>query len=302
MLLKFRCPDPFKTIEMINNHKEKYKQFKTWQQTPFEVAPMSDEERVCATCETEYRGNFCPRCGQSAKVESRMSAGKTLLLVIDVWGLGNRGMFRTLRDLILRPGYLICDYLKGKRSAYFPPFKLLFLLTTLSLLIGHGFNIFHENYKEEMNAVAMGENEVESSSAAFMGLVNWINNIVQFQNDYPAIFQLCYMAVGSYFLFIFFRKSEILGKITFSEFFIGLTYMVDMFILYMCIIRFFGFFGMNTIYWSWVPLLYLIPLKQMSGYSIGKTIFRSFCGVSLGLVALGIFMVLAILLAIVIFH
>jgi hypothetical protein len=25
--------------------------------------------------------------------------------------MGNRGMFRTLRDLILRPGYLIRDYI-----------------------------------------------------------------------------------------------------------------------------------------------------------------------------------------------
>ena len=281
---------------------DKYKQFKDWQKTPFEVAPMSDEEQMCATCGTDYKGNFCPRCGQSAKVEPRMSAWKTLLLVLDVWGLGNRGMFRTLRDLIFRPGYLICDYLQGKRSAYFPPFKLLFLLTTLSLLIGHGFNIFHENLQEEMTTISNDTLENETTSAAFLGYVTWINATLQFQKDYPAIFQLCYMALCGYFIYIFFRKSEILGKLTFSEFFIGLVYMVDMYIIYISVIRLFGYFGINKLYWSWIPILYLIPLKQLSGYSIGKTIWRAFCGVSLGLLSIGILLLLTICLAVVIFH
>ena len=48
---------------------------------------------------------------------------------LDVWGLGNRGMFRTIRDLVLRPGYMIRDYLKGMQMAYFPPFNMFFLLT-----------------------------------------------------------------------------------------------------------------------------------------------------------------------------
>ena len=58
--------------------------------------------------------------------------GSASPLFLDVWGMGNRGMFRTLRDLILRPGYLIRDYISGMQMAYFPPFKLLFLLTALS--------------------------------------------------------------------------------------------------------------------------------------------------------------------------
>lgn len=283
-------------------HKDKYNQFKAWQKTPYEVAPLSDEEHDCATCGTNYQGNFCPRCGQSAKVEPRMSAWKTFLLVLDVWGLGNRGMFRTLRDLILRPGYLICDYLQGKRSAYFPPFKLLFLLTTLSLLIGHGFNILHENYQEGLEQIPMESFDESSESSAFIGFLIWGNAILHFQKDYPAIFQLMYMGLAGYFIFIFFRKSNILGKITFSEFFIALVYMVNMYILYISIVRFFGYFGINKIFWIWIPLLYLIPLKQLSGYSIGKTIWRAFCGVFVGILAILILIVLVLTLAVIIYH
>ena len=54
-------------------------------------------------------------------------------------------MFRTIRDLILRPGYMIRDYLQGMQMAYFPPFKMFFLLITLALLVQSGMNIKQEN-------------------------------------------------------------------------------------------------------------------------------------------------------------
>ena len=80
--------------------KERYRRFREWEQQPHEVAPLSENEHECATCGTHFEGNYCPRCGQSAKI-GRYSFKKALLLFLDVWGVGNRGMFRSLRDLIL---------------------------------------------------------------------------------------------------------------------------------------------------------------------------------------------------------
>jgi hypothetical protein len=75
----------------------------------------------------------------------RYSFKNAFLLFLDVWGLGNRGMFRTLRDLLLRPGYMIRDYLQGMQMAYFPPFKMFFLLIAFSVIVDSGFNIKLEN-------------------------------------------------------------------------------------------------------------------------------------------------------------
>ena len=91
---------------------EKWNSFCEWQQRPYQVAQKSEEYHCCRTCGEEFQGNYCPRCGQSAKIR-RYSFKAALLLFLDVWGMGNRGMFRTLRDLILRPGYLIRDYISG---------------------------------------------------------------------------------------------------------------------------------------------------------------------------------------------
>lgn len=272
---------------MINSIKEKYNKFKVWQQSPFTVAPMSDEKHVCATCETEFVGNFCPRCGQSAKIQPKMSLWKTFLLFLDIWGLGNRGMFRTLRDLLLRPGYLICDYLKGKHGAYFPPFKLLFLLTTLSLLIGHGFNIFLEDYIGEFKPIDFShETDVTDSL-----MLIWLNNIFKFASDYPAFFELGSMLFFGNFIYIFFRKSKILGTLSYHEMVIATVYMLNMNLLYLCIFRFFGLY--HDLFFL-LPFLFLIPLKQFSGYGIWTTFWKSAICFFLG--------VLSILGCIVIFY
>ena len=130
------------------NLKEKYRRYQEWMLHPHQVAPLSEEMHQCATCDTCYEGNYCPRCGQSAKI-GRYSFKNAFLLYLDVWGLGNRGMFRTLRDLIVRPGYMIRDYLRGMQMAYFPPFKMFFLLVTLSLLVDTGLNIRGINRQKE---------------------------------------------------------------------------------------------------------------------------------------------------------
>ena len=120
--------------------RENYEKFKEWQVKPHEVAQLTSDKHVCATCHTEFHGNYCPRCGQKSTI-GRYSFKTAFLTFLDVWGLGNRGMFRTIRDLLFRPGFMIRDYLSGMQMAYFPPFKMFFLVVALSVLVDSGLNI-----------------------------------------------------------------------------------------------------------------------------------------------------------------
>jgi len=45
------------------------------------------------------------------------------------------GFLFTLKELFWRPGYMIRDYLNGKRKPYFKPFQLLFVLGTLYFIL-----------------------------------------------------------------------------------------------------------------------------------------------------------------------
>lgn len=253
-------------MKRIHNHIQKFKQ---WQTEPYPVAPMSEKQQVCKGCDTEFVGNYCPRCGQSIKVEEKMTLWKTFLLFIDVWGLGNRGMFHTLRDLIFRPGFLICDYLQGRRSAYFPPFKLLFLLTTLSLVVSSGFNIQHENFTVDYHIsnfeLQSLEDEVTTQIFGF-----W-NYIVDLQDRFPAVFRLVLMTVTCVFYFLCFRKSKKIGTLNYHEFFIAMIYMVNMANIYSIIFR---FFCLPDWLIALPTLLYIIPLRQLTGYTWINTISR----------------------------
>lgn len=139
--------------------------FHLWQIRPHEVAPLSNTPCKCACCGTEFVGNFCPRCGQSASVK-HFSLKQAIDLFLDVWDVNNRSVFRTMRDMLLRPGYMIRDYLNGMQAGYFSPFKMFFLLATLSLLVEHGFFYSPEAASDntdivsEMEAAAKGVKEL----------------------------------------------------------------------------------------------------------------------------------------------
>ena len=107
--------------------------FKRWQRNPFAYKREGFPRVACMNCGNEFEGGYCPVCGQAADTP-RITARTMLLRTLDVWGLGNRSMPRTMLHLILRPGYMISDYIKGRRQPYFPPMKMLFVLGAFYLL------------------------------------------------------------------------------------------------------------------------------------------------------------------------
>lgn len=94
------------------------------------VVVRDEETHVCKHCGTEYTGGYCPKCSMPARWQ-RFNWKLLFLNFLDIWGLGNRPMFRTIRDLFWRPGYMIKDYLRGHHLSYFPPFKMLAVWTVV---------------------------------------------------------------------------------------------------------------------------------------------------------------------------
>ena len=285
---------------MFEELKEKYRQFREWQQRPYQVKPLSDDGHVCPTCGTQFEGNYCPRCGQSAKI-GRYSFKNAFLLFLDVWGLGNRGMFRTIRDLILRPGYMIRDYLQGMQMAYFPPFKLFFLLIAVSLLVETGLNIKGSNRIDEYMAVfdeMSKDNETiaeqdakeaqqqtlsaeEQARAAKSGeirkecndkIVDNSKALTIWINKHITIVTFVLLLLFSGPLYLFFRHCPNIPDMRFSEYFVSVIYFTNMTSIISII---WAFFGGDLLYESFFPVLAIIPLKQLSGYSYVRTIWKT---------------------------
>ena len=278
--------------------KEKYKQFKKWQHQPHQVAPLSEEMHECATCGTHFEGNYCPRCGQSAQI-GRYSFKKAFLLFLDVWGVGNRGMFRSIRDLLLRPGYMIRDYLRGMQMAYFPPFKMLFLLCTLSILVNSGMNIQGVNrfkeLEEEFSITVEVDNSEEKTEKTDKKLTKtelekqqkkkeFLNKLYSgeiFKKGYSwinkniALVYLACLLLFSVPLFLMFRHSPATPDLRFSECFVAMIYITNMLLIYSII---FSLLWPNDtadyIFTLLILPLVIIPIKQFSGYSYWSTIWR----------------------------
>ena len=278
--------------------KEKYRQFKKWQHQPHQVAPLAEEMHECATCGTHFEGNYCPRCGQSAQI-GRYSFKKAFLLFLDVWGVGNRGMFRSIRDLLLRPGYMIRDYLRGMQMAYFPPFKMLFLLCTLSILVNSGMNIQGVNrfkeLEEEFSITVEVDNSEEKTEKTDKKLTKtelekqqkkkeFLNKLYSgeiFKKGYSwinkniALVYLACLLLFSVPLFLMFRHSPATPDLRFSECFVAMIYITNMLLIYSII---FSLLWPNDtadeIFTLLILPLVIIPIKQFSGYSYWSTIWR----------------------------
>ena len=286
---------------MTESMKEKYQRFREWQKRPYQVRPLSVEEHDCATCGTHYQGNYCPRCGQSSTV-GRYSFKNAFLLFLDVWGLGNRGMFRTLRDLLLRPGYMIRDYLQGMQMAYFPPFKMFFLLIAFSVIVDSGFNIKLENRfstemkqamdryddigiddlqddgddekteaKQQKTEGGTNVSKEEQKAVEKVKKVMDMRSVSRWLQDHQTIFQLLWLLVFSAPLYLFFRRSPNIPDIRYSEFFVAMVYTTNLMTMASIVCGLFCL-GINVEFLT--ALLSLIPLKQLSGYSYKRTLLN----------------------------
>lgn len=261
--------------------KEKYERFKEWQVKPYEVAQFTTEKHECATCHTEFHGNYCPRCGQKSTI-GRYSFKTAFLTFLDVWGLGNRGMFRTIRDLLLRPGYMIRDYLSGMQMAYFPPFKMFFLVITLSVLVDSGLNIkmtntlnntFTTTTKEDVSKEPdQALNDKDSKKKLELKILDKIDKCVSWLDNNQTIVQFLLLLVLSGPMYLLFRKNKKIPDIRYSELFIAMVYITNM----MTIINIIGGFFLpgNASVKHLAYALSIIPLTQLFGYSYLKTLFK----------------------------
>lgn len=94
---------------------------------------------TCKNCNNEFEGRFCNQCGQPAATHEL----NFHFLMHDVQhGLFHldKGVFFTIKELFIRPGYSIHEYLHGKRAQHFKPISLILVLAGILGLLSHYFH------------------------------------------------------------------------------------------------------------------------------------------------------------------
>ena len=131
-------PYPYHNYGWLGNTLKKYtrwvhfKQIKGLSHKP----KHSSEEHVCLNCGETYEGNFCPTCGQTHKTP-RFDIKDLFKNILSEAINIEHGFMRNFLELFWRPGYMVRDYLSGKRKDYHKPFQTIFVLATIYLVAAH---------------------------------------------------------------------------------------------------------------------------------------------------------------------
>ena len=265
-------------------------------QTEVQTENQSEHNTTkCLNCGSEFKGNFCPECGQSA--ETRRFTLKFIFgnLLVAVLGRDG-GIAYTLKNLFSRPGKMIVEILDGKRRKYVSPFPMLFLALTVYILI---FSITGSKggLSSDLNT------DLTDNAAVNAQTVLEINRlIVKAFHFYLNHYTLCYMLSLPLFLI---AARMCYGKLNrkryfWAEYTVAMVYAMVFLVLYRCVINLIYPISINI--YEIMAFLEPIPIitaltacfRRMMGFSMVKTIWRSSLTLALYYIMVGVTMLIVI--------
>ncbi len=92
------------------------------------------KEKNCLNCGTTIIGNYCHVCGQE-NIEPKESVWHLIShFFSDITHFDGK-FFTSLKDLLLRPGFLSKEYMNGKRSSYLNPIRMYLFTSFVFFLV-----------------------------------------------------------------------------------------------------------------------------------------------------------------------
>ncbi len=144
----------------------------------------------CLNCHQQLNSNFCHHCGQKASTH-RFSLKNFMLqdLVRGVFDI-DKGFIYTIKELFVRPGHSIREYIQGKRIKHFNYFTFIILIITL----GH--------LGDTLDVKLIDTTHYFSTDKEFLA------GFEKLSKDNPKLFILIRIPFFALFSFWFFRKSK----------------------------------------------------------------------------------------------
>ena len=231
--------------------KDLYRRFRAWQVEPFRYGGAT-EPHTCANCGQSYEGDYCPVCGQKSDVGrvSWKSVGQEL---IKIWGMESRSLLSSVLQLLGRPGYLIGDYISGRRQVCYSPVSMLFVMAVIVTII------------VQLTGVKMVNVDAVETSA-YPALARAVVWMVEHLGWGMLIFTT-FLILPTWLLF---RYAPRHTRHTLPEGIYIQLFMSTLVLLFFVLAR------ASTGWLLWlVPVYYCIAYRQLFGYSIWGTVWRT---------------------------
>ena len=117
----------------------------------------------CENCNNQISENYCPNCGQSAKLK-RIDKHYISQEFLHLFHF-EKGFFFNVKELLLRPGISIKEFLYKNRNKHMKPVSFLILTALLSTLAFH-FTDTDKIYNDQIKIFA-GKTKIYD-------ILNWI--------------------------------------------------------------------------------------------------------------------------------
>lgn len=234
---------------------------------------------VCTSCNQNIPENYCSKCGEPA-ILKRIDRHYIQHEIEHVLHL-EKGIFYTIKELLIRPGQTIHNFISNDRSRLVKPVVFVIVTSLIYTLINHFFHI-EEGYI----------NFDKTNTAAINPINEWVQSHYGYANIIIGVFL-------SLWLKLFFRKYGY----NFFELLILLCFIQGMGMLIFAIfamteglthIRLLQYSGMLFLgYFSWAvgqffdKHKYINYLKALGGYILGVITFTG-CTLLLGLLVYSI--------------
>ena len=230
-----------------------YQRFRAWQRDPFPPATPSGNTHHCLNCGNTYEGNHCPQCGQKYDVgPADWHALRDELVKIGGVKDSKSGL-SFIVQLLFRPGYLISDYISGRRGVCDPPVGMLGVIAVAAMLV-------------EKLTVNPGTDWVQPLSEAG-GLLGTILGWLSSHLNWAILIQTVLLIVPTWLLFRFSPRHtrHTLPEGIYIQVFMGSLILI-------CVM-------LRALLGDWilflVPLYYFIAYYQLFGYGAWGTLWRT---------------------------
>jgi len=243
----------------------------------------------CKNCSAEFDSPYCPQCGQESST-SPLSYRSLAQSVMLSFGTIDRGVLRTVIDLFVRPAHMAIEYVFGKRVTFFAPFQLLFILATVYMIIYF--------WSGESSDFTMPKGSEEFVSPGFE--MFFTKSIRFFQNNRGIMWALC-IPIQVFVFRLLYKK--IRYRFTWVETCFIAAYFFSQIIIVELIAFFFSltFSSVDFVNSGKLMLIYLLllsyDLKQLTGGTWKKNIFKCLFSQVLFFLTLGILAIIAIVIA-----
>ena len=195
----------------------------------------------CKNCGNEFEGKFCNQCGQKI-VKGRFTIKDIIENFMHSFTHLDSGIILLMKELLVRPGLVIKEYLNGKQKKYFNPFQFLILAIALATFLAVKFTLFGPNLNPDS---IEGINVQQRFWMLYNNFIYRNFNLILFTN----------VPVTAFFTFLFFRKSgyNYAENLIFNTFLAAermLIYIVLTPLLYFTKSRW--FIGISVYYFFWI--------------------------------------------------